>query len=434
MSQRAREPAPPKPEPPFGGIAPVRLLGQVKNTAGYWWLERDRTELPPPVAELLSASDRLLDSAAAHAHEPDLEWRPDATERAEYFALCLSAHYTTVGTFVPTDVDIHIRHKLWHAPTAPATRDLLEQQRETMGALVLEAHGWDPRPLSNRWVAIRGGDRDAERVAGHTGEWFSVAAAALGVLDAKTALARELAERVVATCRQHAQWFERAVGEGDELTIVNGATLIAHNLGDLARVQELSGWSCPELVEASTDRWLTLAGTLNRELGALENHRHLPLRAHSARSLRRSQELVIGLGPLFDDWGERVARHPALDLRDVAGVTQALIDGWERLKRAAKPGEPAPLGYGRALAGILRAVPGGFGALRRELTARTVRLLEAGELRAEVAYPRARFEEQWRARVRKCLERAGHPLRSTPAAGMRVYQISAGVNQPSARP
>src|SRR5438046_1692542 len=71
--------------------------------------------------------------------------------------LRLAAHYATVATFVPTDVDAHIRHHHWMAiddagvfAAARACSD--------------EAAARDPTLVSARVT---------EGVSGHDGEWFS---------------------------------------------------------------------------------------------------------------------------------------------------------------------------------------------------------------------------------------------------------------------
>ena len=77
------------------GISSSVLVEQVRNTAAWLWQE-------PACASLTAIFDESAD-------EP-LE-DPGALVRA--LRLRLAAHYATVATFVPTDVDAHIRHHMW---------------------------------------------------------------------------------------------------------------------------------------------------------------------------------------------------------------------------------------------------------------------------------------------------------------------------------
>jgi len=77
------------------GILNSVLVEQVRNTAAWLWKD-------PACAALTRIFDAAVD-------EPLEE--PGALERA--LRLRLAAHYATVATFVPTDVDAHIRHHMW---------------------------------------------------------------------------------------------------------------------------------------------------------------------------------------------------------------------------------------------------------------------------------------------------------------------------------
>src|SRR5258706_15865459 len=79
------------------GIAPTLLFDQVKSTAP-WALA---LEPPLPSVEILKKA-------------PEIEKRWRKGEDAEsYFVCLLAAHFTTVATFVPTDVDVRIRQLAW---------------------------------------------------------------------------------------------------------------------------------------------------------------------------------------------------------------------------------------------------------------------------------------------------------------------------------
>src|SRR5690606_33354354 len=100
------------------------------------------------------------------------EFEERALAHFEYFRLCLSAHYLTCGTPVPTDVDHQIRYKLWaeNLPTSIALE---------MARLVLESQKWPFQMVSDRHVyGAKGSPWENTLLSGHHGEWFSVATAA----------------------------------------------------------------------------------------------------------------------------------------------------------------------------------------------------------------------------------------------------------------
>src|SRR4051812_24122274 len=78
------------------GIAPKLLLEQVVNTASFALDPGFHPGLP------------YLDVLRRERETPSTEIGP-----VPYFRLSVSAHFTTVATYVPTDVDNQIRFKLW---------------------------------------------------------------------------------------------------------------------------------------------------------------------------------------------------------------------------------------------------------------------------------------------------------------------------------
>src|SRR5688500_16620868 len=101
------------------GIAPDLLLSQVRNTMPYLFAQEDAAVAFPPAAVLRDFASRV-DEPLSHF---------------EYFRLCLSSHYLTCATPVPTDVDNQIRRKLWPAELP------LETALE-MAELVLASRSW----------------------------------------------------------------------------------------------------------------------------------------------------------------------------------------------------------------------------------------------------------------------------------------------------
>lgn len=298
-----------------------------------------------------------------------------------YYELCLCAHWATAGSFVPTDVDNAIRWKLWQ----DAQPGLVEAQAR----LVLEALRWDYEPVTARITGA-----GADRVSTHEGTWFSVAAGAYAAcLTARPAFAAVILDAMKREAEREDRAFAACAGP---IGLLQTSALVAHNFGDLDRVVDQWELEAGDPLRAALydaakpgsplfGGRLGLAGLLHQRHMAADNHRHYPLRA--AKGLRKSADLLLPVGPFFDDWGRRVGRHPALSLEERAEAVRALTDGWARLH--------APAGYARALSGILEVFPGGRAALGRLLPAKDKRMLESGPLKAAMDVPQARFEARW---------------------------------------
>ncbi|AKV00428.1 hypothetical protein AKJ09_07091 [Labilithrix luteola] len=122
------------------GIAPTLLLEQVKGTAP--WAFALEPKLPS--IEILSKA-------------PEIEARWKKGEAGEdYFVELLAAHYTTVATFCPTDVDTRIRQHVWAQLSGNRLASAIER--------VEEVATWDVRPVSARHVVV-----GKEVLAGHQG-------------------------------------------------------------------------------------------------------------------------------------------------------------------------------------------------------------------------------------------------------------------------
>lgn len=170
-------------------------------------------------------------------------------------------------------------------------------------------------------------------------------------------LAERLLAAMTAEAAREASAFEAARRAGG-IEALKASTLVAHNFGDLDRVADQ--WEIPpgdplraSLYDAAKPGStlfggvLGAAGELNRRHMSADNHRHYPLRA--PRGLRKSADLLLPVGPFFDDWGATVARHPALSAEEIGEVVRALVDGWDRLHE--------PVGYARALSGFWAPSP-----------------------------------------------------------------------------
>ncbi|AKF06767.1 hypothetical protein [Sandaracinus amylolyticus] len=359
------------------GIAPELLLSQVRNTAPYVF---DEGVIDTPPATFVRELDRAMPASLSHA---------------EYFRLCVSAHYLTCATPVPTDVDNQIRRKLW-APGLPLVTAL------EMGRLVLESRGWDFTPLTSRAsYGAKGTEWEHVPLHGHAGEWFTVAAGAYAALgqyraaDAKT-LRASLLEAIARETEQHSQIFGSLWRAKDGVGALLASVSIAHNFGDLDRVIDM--WDLPitdplrrdfhGLTTSPFDAERNLrhmgrlwtAGELYKSVidgssMALENHRHFALR--KPRGLRARPELRVPLGPFFDAWGARVATM--LEGESLLETIDALVAGCERM--------PTTAGYARALHAIREARP--------ELHERSDALTKSAHFRALLETPRDVFEARW---------------------------------------
>jgi hypothetical protein len=376
----------------MAGISAELLVAQVRSTAPYVFDE------PPTVPEVAETEPATI--VRAHA-TPSAEPLP----HADYFRLCLAAHYLTCATPVPTDVDNQIRKKLW-PPSLPVAIAL------EMGRTVLESRRWRFLPLTSR-ASFGAADTALAAVPlhGHTGEWFTVAAAAYAALghyraeDAKK-LRAALLDAIAEETETHSAVFGSVWRARDGLGCLRASVTIAHNFGDLDRVIVMWDvpfqdplrlrfhglttaafgadgalrhrgrlWAAGELYKAAID------GTSM----AAENHRHFALR--KPRALRKHPSLRVPVGPFFDAWGETVAT--TLEGEPLREVVEALVQGQERSRDT--------LGYARALRAIALVRPALRDALEpvRKKSPRHRKTLEAS---------REDFEARWAAAALAHLE------------------------------
>lgn len=358
----------------MSAIAPRVLVDQVRATAAW--------ALDGASGETTSFRDALRDMDALERAYPD---------GISYFRALLAAHFCTVATFVPTDVDARIRHHAFVAMDASALADACN--------VIDEASRWDASLVSARVVSFEGA-----RVSGIDGEWLAVRAGALGraLAIGDGDIAARLRHDIDAELAREHALYVALEARGDPRDVLRAATTVAHNLGDLSRVVEAwPGESAhPEIraeytrlghgtagKSASARDAFARAGTLNKAVMADENHRFLALR--KPRALRVSRVLLLPIGPFFDDWGRVVALDAALTDRDRAEVIDALL--------AIHVSRPAQRGCLRALAGIEAHTRGGLARLADVLPARTRKTLSAGPLRDALKTP----TEMFHARMRK---------------------------------
>lgn len=351
-------------------------MSQVKNTSAWLWND-ERAAAATSTLDRFGQSTQTVSLAAL-----------------DYLRLLLLAHWATVGTFVPTDVDARIRHHAW-AEIDDAT--VLERACE----IVDEIGRLPVTIVSERVVLAANGDT----LSGHDGEWLAVRAGALG--RALTLGADDLASRLASAIDEELAREERLFDEArdDFIRATNDharakrlleiATTVAHNTGDLSRVVEQwpKGGRHDDLraryarlghPDAAASRQPThpksrsasfvSAGTLNKALMAQENHRFLPLRR--PRVLRTSREFLLPFGPWFEAWGKKIATSPEMTDRDRAEIVEALLD----IHQARE----AELGCLRALAAIHENLRGGLEAVVPLLPARMRKDALRGRVRSEL--------------------------------------------------
>lgn len=319
------------------GIEPSRLRDAVKNTVPFFF---DSLNDPPDYFSNLGSVPISI---------------------SDYFKQCLSAHFATVATLVPTDVDPTIRVKLWEQ--CPS-EDLAWEMTE----IAMESKNWDIRPVSCRYVI----SKSHGVLSGHDGERFSVLAAAFGYWSRRRKADR-VREEILSELDRERAIGEEALSQKDGIHLLKVSTIIAHNLGDLERV--LDEWKVKDEIAIQNKVFYRL-GELNKKLMAAENHRHLSLRP--VRGLRRSAEFFLPIGPFFEAWGKRVASTPLLTQEEKAEVVRVLYEGWERLKRIQGL---VTDGYPRALRGFVDGFSGGMKELSKYLPSRLARDISEGEFR-----------------------------------------------------
>lgn len=360
------------------GIAPKLLLEQVKATAP-WAFDK---ELALPAAAILNKA-------------PELESRWKKGEAGEeYFVFLLAAHFTTVATFCPTDVDVRIRQLEWANLEGKRLARAIER--------VEEVARWDVRPVTARHVVL-----GKEVLAGHQGEWLSVMCGALGrALALGDALLIERAKAwIEEELAREAELFKlarkRAKKEASVQELLSVATTVTHNLGDLSRVVET--WRPAHAASDLGQRYSRLthedpsrfegvfidAGDLNKQFMAKENHRFLPLR--SPRALRREREFILPFGPYFYDWGRMIGTTPKLNDGERAEILAALLNMHER-----RTDEHGCL---RAIAGMSSTVAGGIEGLRRLLPPDAAAGLARGGVRLALRETEPDFLERFHASV-----------------------------------
>ncbi len=331
------------------GIAPNILLTHVINTAPFLFSGEINTE---------GKERAYLAKLVFYKKNLNALKNIDLTE---YFHICLAAHWSTAGTFVPTDVDNQIREGLWkHAD--------IKKHIEKMARLTIEAWTWDYEQMTNRksYNPERG-----QVMSTHEGTWLSVAIGGYNALMKHRLfdLAKDMADVILAEADKEEKLLLDLREKRDHINFMRSTALMAHNFGDLDRV--IDQWEMPEedpfrkriyklghKLNGAQSPILVFAGQVNKEFLSVENHRHMSMR--QPKCLRRSNKFLIPVGPFMDKWGRDLGETKLLSLDEKGEIVNALLEGFNRQDKA--------LGYVRAFHGMMSVLPRGLETLEQSIS------------------------------------------------------------------
>jgi hypothetical protein len=289
---------------------------------------------------------------------------PDESDLHAYFDLCLASHFATVGTFVPTDVDLAIREKLWSG-----VHD--ESAFAPMWNRVQEFLTWDERSVSMRLVGE--GER---KLSGHQGEWLTVSMGAYATAkrigseflpEIREAIENEVKREEQALLFLRDRFSEEPTVESMK-EYLSGIAAVAHNLGDLDRMFDAFSIEDTDVLKRRVYRGahedsknsrpvFQEAGRLYQEWIASENHRNFALRV--PKGLRKSARFLLPFGLFLDEWGsglvESGLKAGILSEGDLREIIEALVSGWKKLNPKSIY---TSQGYSRALVGIAQGLGG----------------------------------------------------------------------------
>jgi hypothetical protein len=362
------------------GITPNILLKNVENTAPF--LFQGEIETTGPHRAYLAKLVFYKKNLKALGN----------IDLTEYFHLCLAAHWTTAGTFVPTDVDNQIREGLWRHETVGA-------HIQRMAKLTIESWQWDYEQVTNRksYNPARG-----QVMSTHEGTWLSVAIGGYNALvkNKQPKLAQDLADVILAEIEKEEKLLTELREKRDHINFLRSTALMAHNFGDLDRVMDQ--WQMnPEdafykriyklghKLNENYSPILVYSGEVNKAFLAQENHRHMSMR--QPRGLRKSYKFLIPVGPFMDDWGKTLAESKILTNEEKVEILAAFFEGFTRQDQA--------LGYTRAYHGFIRALPEGLETLGRELPFDFYQTLKKSKFATIAQQEREEFEEGFKKKL-----------------------------------
>ncbi len=364
----------------LSGIAPNILLQHVDNTAPF--LFKGEIDSKSPKCEFLEKL-RFYKKNLKLLKKIDL---------AEYFHLCLCAHWTTAGTFVPTDVDNQIREGLWKHSS-------IQKYIEKMAKITMDSWTWDYSQVTNRKSYNR---LNNEVMSTHEGTWLSVAIGAYCALvkNKKMILAQEMAGIIIAEIRKEEKILLQLREDRDHINFLRAAPLMAHNFGDLDRV--IVQWQMDEndsfikqifklghRLHSDYSPILVYTGKVNKEFSSKENHRHMSMR--QPKCLRRSHKFLIPVGPFMDDWGKALGESSNLTQTEKGEIVAALFEGYKRQDQA--------FGYIRAYKALINELEDGLRSLEQDLPYDVVADIKNSPFSELAKISREEFEEDYRRRL-----------------------------------
>lgn len=352
---------------------------------------------------------------------PPCTEKPSSDQRLDYFVLCLASHFSTVASFVPTDVDSKIRDHCWRDPDVDVIRAQYDVLKHAWAV-------WDVRDVSAKALVLPS-SRDSgslDILSGHGGEWMSVFCGAIGafhtigdVLRAKEAeeiLHNELCREAALFTTLVKQVQEDSNNNATELLMA--AAILTHNVGDVD--QGLSYWdiggsdeSCAatrtalrvkygKLAHEDYDRFggvFGVAKCLYKELLSAEGHRNYPLR--EVKELRRHIDLMLPLGPWLEDWGAKVAMSKDMSDEDKTLVVRQLLRGCDTTSKAYCV--PNQVGYYRALQGFNAVSPLDRLVQQKALDKDCREVLKTHDVRMHLCCSKAQFASKLARRAREIL-------------------------------
>jgi len=324
----------------ISGIAPNLLLKDIENTAPFIFKGEVNTE----------GKDRayLAKLVFYKKNKEALKY----VNLSEYFYLCMAAHWSTAGTFVPTNVDNQIREGLWK-------HNDVDGHIERMGRITIDSWLWNYEQVTNRKSY---NPANNQIMSTHEGTWLSVAIGAYNALkkNKRDVLAQEVADVILAEIEKEEKLLLQLRENRDHINFLRSTALLAHNFGDLDRV--IDQWNMDiedpfrkriyklgHVLNKNYSPLLVYAGQINKKFLSVENHRHMSMR--QARCLRKSHHFLIPIGPFMDEWGETLGKSNELSLDEKGEIIAALFDGYNRQNMA--------FGYARAYRGLIKSLPNG---------------------------------------------------------------------------
>ena len=338
------------------GIAPNRLLQHVETTAPFLFSGEVNTE---------GKEKAFLQKL--QFYKKNLKQLKNIN-LTEYFHLCMAAHWATAGTFVPTDVDNQIREGLWKH------KDILDHI-EKMARLTIESWRWDYEQVTNR---LSYNHSHQQVLSTHEGTWLSVAIGAYCALikNRKLAYAKEVQAVILEEINKEEKLLLELQEKRDSINFLRSTALMAHNFGDLDRVMDQWGmkedafhkqiYKLGHKINPHYSKILVFSGQVNKHFMAIENHRHMSMRA--AKGLRRSSQFLIPVGPFMDQWGKVLGESEKLTLFEKSEIVSAFFEGYSRQDKAK--------GYIRAFRGLVTALPHGLETLEEVMAADLVSSIE----------------------------------------------------------